>query len=135
MNTFHAVQWFDNNHLKSISDKCHLLISSNGNGNVHTGEYEIKNNKCEKLLGVKLDWKLNFDDQIYDVCKKACGKLNALARIPPFIVLSKRCILINAFFNSQFSYCPLIWMCHSRTNNSKKNRLHERCLRIIYNDK
>ena len=26
-------------------------------------------------------------------------------------------------------------MCHSRTNNRKINRLHERCLRIIYNDK
>ena len=25
--------------------------------------------------------------------------------------------------------------CHSRTNNRKINRLHERCLRIIYNDK
>ena len=26
-------------------------------------------------------------------------------------------------------------MCHSRTMNSKINRLHERCLRILYNDK
>ena len=26
-------------------------------------------------------------------------------------------------------------MCHSRTNNSQINRLHERCLRIIYIDK
>ena len=26
-------------------------------------------------------------------------------------------------------------MCHNRTNNRKINRLHERCLRIIYNDK
>ena len=42
---------------------------------------------------------------------------------------------MNAFFTSQFSYCPLIWMCHSHLNNRKINRLHERCLRIIYNDK
>ena len=26
-------------------------------------------------------------------------------------------------------------MCHSRTNNRRIDRLHERCLRIIYNDK
>ena len=26
-------------------------------------------------------------------------------------------------------------MCHNRTNNRKINRLHKRCLRIIYNDK
>ena len=26
-------------------------------------------------------------------------------------------------------------MCHSHTNNNKINRRHERCLRIVYNDK
>ena len=49
--------------------------------------------------------------------------------------LSKRRIVVNAFFNSQFNYCPLIWMCGNRTTNRKINRLHERCLRITYNDK
>ena len=42
---------------------------------------------------------------------------------------------MSSFFRSQFNYFPLIWMCHNRTNNRKINRLHERCLRIIYNDK
>ena len=58
-------------------------------------------------------------------------KLNALARIANYMELPKRRILMNAFFN----YCPAIWMFHSRTLNNKINRLHERCLRIIYNDK
>ena len=49
--------------------------------------------------------------------------------------ISKRRILMNAFFKSQFSYCPLVWMYDSRANNGKTNRLHERCLRIIYSDK
>ena len=42
---------------------------------------------------------------------------------------------MNAFFSSQFSYCPLTLMCHNRIINKKINRLHERCLRIIYGDK
>ena len=42
---------------------------------------------------------------------------------------------MKTFFNSQFSCCPLVWMCHSRASNNKINRLHERCLRLIYNDK
>ena len=41
---------------------------------------------------------------------------------------------MNAFFTSQFSYFPLIWMCHSRSNNRKINILLERFLRIIYNN-
>ena len=42
---------------------------------------------------------------------------------------------MNSFFNSQFSYCPLIWMFHSRIMNIKINRLHERYMRLIYGDK
>ena len=41
---------------------------------------------------------------------------------------------MNAFFNAQFSYCPLTWMFHSRKLNNKINKLHERCLRIVYNN-
>ena len=49
--------------------------------------------------------------------------------------LPKGRILMNASFKTQFNYCPAIWMFHSRTLNKKINRLHDRCLRIIYNDK
>ena len=49
--------------------------------------------------------------------------------------LTKRRFLMNSFFTSQFSYCPLIWICHSRTVNTKINKLQERCLQIVYNDK
>ena len=67
--------------------------------------------------------------------RKASRKIQALARVMPFINLSKRRLLMNSFFKTQFNYCPLIWMCYSRENNRKINRLHKRYLRIIYNDK
>ena len=43
-------------------------------------------------------------------------------------------ITMKAFVSSQFAYCPLIWMFHSRQINHKINKLHERALRIVYND-
>ena len=49
--------------------------------------------------------------------------------------LQKRKVLMNAFFNAQFNYCPLVWILHSRQNNNKIKHLHERCLRLIYSDK
>ena len=39
---------------------------------------------------------------------------------------------MKAFVESQFGYCPLIWMYHSRTLNNKINKLHERALRLVY---
>ena len=43
-------------------------------------------------------------------------------------------LIMNAFIESQFSYCPLIWMFRSRTLNSRINNLHERALRLVYKD-
>ena len=49
--------------------------------------------------------------------------------------LSKRKSLIKAFVTSQFNYCPLIWMFHSRELNNRINRIHEWALRLVYQDK
>ena len=49
--------------------------------------------------------------------------------------LEKCRILMKTFIESQFNYCPLIWMFYSRIINNKINRLHERPLRmIVYSD-
>ena len=89
---------FDNNLFKSNPSKWHLLISSNDSVSVHGGEYEIEYNKCEILLGVKLDWKLNFSDKLSFSEKRSASAGSAL-----LIALSKRRILMNTFFNSEFT--------------------------------
>ena len=117
--------------MKINADKCHLLVSTNNTVKIKIGNFDITNSKSEKLLGVKFDHKLSFDDHISKLCKKASRKIHALSRVASYINISKRSIFINAFFKSHFSYCPLVWMCHSRDHNGRINRLHERCLRII----
>ena len=49
--------------------------------------------------------------------------------------LKQRRNIIKAFAESQFGYCPLIWMFHSRELNNKMSRIHEKALRITYEDK
>ena len=44
-------------------------------------------------------------------------------------------MIMRAFITSQFSYCPLVWMCHSTIVSNKINKLHKRTLRLVYNDK
>ena len=41
---------------------------------------------------------------------------------------------MKPFVTSQFSYCPSIWMFHSRRHNNKINSIHERAIRITYQD-
>ena len=54
-----------------------------------------------------------------------------MAKIIPF---EKRRLLMKAFIESQFSYCPLVWMFCSRKMNKRINFIHERSLRIVYDD-
>ena len=85
-----------------------------------------------KLLGVWIDSDLSFDDHMNNICRNAAKKLNALSRQCAILHFYRRKMLMNAFFNSQFSHCPLVWMSHSRSINTKIN--HFRALRMIYND-
>ena len=129
------LQWFSDNQMKANISKCHLLVNKKDEETIRIGDTEIKNSEYEKLLGIKVDTKLNFNEHFNDIISKASRKFNALWRLMPYMSLSKNKKLVNSFFNSQFNYCPLIWMLHSRIINNKINRLHERRLRLLYGDK
>ena len=65
---------------------------------------------------------------------KASRKIAALARMSCFLSFDKNRITFKAFFESQFKYYPLVWMFHGREVNQSINRLHDRILRIVYNE-
>ena len=131
-----AVEWFHYNGMKLNSSKCHLLICGH--------KYECMLCKIDntqviethlvKLLGVKIESELTFNNYMETVCKKASQKLNALSRLCAIIPFQKRKMLMQAFFISQFSYSPLVWMFHNRKINTKINNLHYRALRMVYRD-
>ena len=129
------IKWFDDTLMKSNPEKCHLLVSTNDNVTISIRNFRIENTKVEKLLGIQFDNKLSFGYHLSQICKIANKQLYAEGRATSYMNLPKRKLLINAFFNSQFSYYPLMWMCQSCIINQKINRLYERCLRIIYGDK
>ena len=55
-----------------------------------------------------------------------------MARISRYLSQDKLEIIMKTFIQSQFNYCPLVWMFYSRTINDKINKLHERALRLVY---
>ena len=101
---------------------------------VNIGTVQIENSKYSKLPGINIDSKQTFERHINRTCKTSSTKLNALSKISYYMDPLKRRLLVNAFFTSQFNYCPLTWTFHSRKWNNKINMLHERCLGLIYSD-
>ena len=128
------LKWFDFNEMKSNVDKCHLIVVNKNEVSVNLGNETISGSTTVDLLGVKIDNNLNFNEHVSKLCKKGNQKLHALARISKFLSKDKLKILMKTFITSQFNYCPLAWMFHNRTLNNKINKLHERALRLVYDD-
>ena len=125
------IQWFADNFMKLNTDKCHLMVlgrSPNKKVTVNVGNSVIENTEEEKLLGVVIDKQLHFETHISKLCQKAGDKLFALARISKYMDSDKLRILMRCFVISQFQYCPLAWMFHSKHLNNKINKIHERAL-------
>ena len=122
--------------MKLNQDKCHFLLS----GHKHEvtfpkiGHSKICENCTQKLLGIITDRNSRFDEYILTQCKKAGRKIKALARVCTYLSLERRRTLMKAFIESQFAHCPLIWMFCQRSSNNRINHLHEKALRIVYDD-
>ena len=62
-------QWFNDNHMKANENKCDVLLSPNKNVPVNIGTTRIQNSS-KKLLGIKIDSKINFKDHLGSTCKR-----------------------------------------------------------------
>ena len=117
--------------MKLNQDKCHFL--TNGSKEclwIRVGKEQIWESQSEKLLGITIDKNLTFNEHLTNICKKASQKLSALARISQVLPFHKRRTIMKAFVESQFSYCPLVWMFCSRKMDRKMNFIQERALRL-----
>ena len=126
------ITWFSDNQLKLNPDKCHLLLTTKEQ--ITLKNLHIKNSLREKLFGINFDYKLNLQNAYWRHLPKSIKKVKWTCKIGTIYDMIKKRILMNAFFKSQFRYCPLIWMWCNRSLNNKTKRLHKQCLRIVCSD-
>ena len=101
---------------------------------LNLNDLNLKNCKEVEILGITLDRNLNFKRHIKNICRKAGQKLSALLRISSHINIDKKTLLYKSIIKSQFAYCPLVWMFCFRQVNNLINKVHERALKLIYQD-
>ena len=54
-------KWFSDNLFKDNVDKCYLLVNVKDEVSMKIGDFNIVNRECEKLSGVKFDYKITFN--------------------------------------------------------------------------
>ena len=93
--------------MKANPDTCNLFVTTNALTSINVNGFQITNNTEEKLLGIKFNSKLSFENHAPSLCKKSSQKLHALTRVVNYMNLSKRKALMKYFVISQFNYSPL----------------------------
>ena len=53
-------------------------------------------------------------------------------RVAKYMTTEKLRLIMKSFIESQFKYCPLVWMFYSKKIHNRINKLHERALRVVY---
>ena len=102
------LQWSKDNRMKVNPDTHHLLINNiKESFQIKIGNKTVSNSKYKKLLGVKVDHELIFNEHV-SLCKEAIQKLHALSQIASCTTFDQRRLILNSFITSHFSYCPII---------------------------
>ena len=132
------IDWFDSNQMQANPDKFQAVAvgvkSFEQVKHFTLAGVDIPCEENVKLLGVELDFMLNFDKQIKNMCMKAARQLNVLQRLSKFLSVETRLLIFKSFIQSNFNYCPLVWHFCSKANTEKLEKLQYRALRIVFND-
>ena len=128
-------EWFVYNSMKPNPDKFQFIILGNtGSHTLKIGDITIKSASYVTLLGITIDSKFNFKEHINNIVKKAYYKLYALRRLQKFLTLEKTKIVACSMIESQFAYCPLIWMFCSKTDMQRVEKVQYKTLQVVYNN-
>ena len=84
----------------------------------------------KRFLGKKIGNKLTFEEHVEGLCRNARQKISAVARISSLIRFEQR----KPHLTFHFSYCPLVWIFNSRRLDNRIDHIHEKALRVIYQD-
>ena len=101
---------------------------------LNLNDLNLKNCKEVEVLGITIHRNLNFKRPIKNICRKANQKLSPLLRMPSHINTDKKSLLYKSMIKLLFTYCPLVWITCFRQSNNLINKLHERALKLIYQD-
>ena len=133
-----SLDWLESNEMIANPEKFIALIVKKDRSNTSGIPFQLKDHNFEsrtdvKLLGIKLDNRLNFDPTLLmraDVCKKAATQVNVQKRLKSFIGLEERKTLVESFIYSNFNYCPLVWHFSSAKSAQKIEKIQERALEV-----
>ena len=119
-------KWFYNNFMVPNPEKCSFMLLGVDNSlqaNLVCGDEILQNKKQERMLGVTLENELNFATHSLNITENTNEKFNGLTRVQKYGTADQKNIF-SSFIESQFTYCPLIWMFCTKCSLRKISNIH-----------
>ena len=132
-----ALKWFKSNRMVANPKKFQMMFLGtrekvdkciNINGQI------CKSSPTVKLLGITIDWKLNFNIHVREMCNRAYNKANALVRLRFKLSQSQKLSLYYCYIMSYFGYCSVVWMYCGKNSHALIDKIQRKALRAVYND-
>lgn len=125
------VSWFASNIMQANPDKFQAIAIGNKTHQQNIG-FDLNGSKinCDdevKLLEITIDFKLDFNKNISNICKKAARQLNVLKRIGSKLSRLAKLTIYHSFILSNLSYCPLTWHFFYRKKYTKNRKNSGTC--------
>ena len=131
--------WFEHNRMKANPDKFQaMFIGSHINSvdvQIKFKDVTLQGAHSINILGVEFDHQLSFSNHIQEICNKTSRQINASMRIKSMLDEKSKLAIYKAFIASNFNYCNCVWAFASKSNLVKLDKINERAIRMIYNDK
>jgi hypothetical protein len=132
------IDWFSFNCMQANPDKFQAIAvgrkTHDKKPEFNIGQTKLSCDDVVKLLGIDIDYNLNFDVHISNLCRKAGRQLNIMKRIGQNLSKLNRLTIFHTFILSNFNFCPMAWHFCSTANTMKMEKLQERALRFVYSD-
>ena len=133
-----GVSWFKQNEMIVKADKFQAVIlnkkESEANYKLTIDNNDIEFTESVKLLDIRIDDRLWFDQNISNLCSKAAMQVNALGRLQKYIGKSVKVDIVNSFIYANFNYWPLVWHFSTCESIRKIKIIQKCCLRIALDD-
>ena len=132
------IEWFRVNKMQANPDKFPVLVvgkkTYDTNPSIHIQNSDLTCEKTVKLLGIEIDYQLNFDAHVSSICRKASQQLNVLKRLGSLLNILSKLTIFHTCIHSNFNFCPLAWHFVTEKNSKKLEKVQERALRFVYED-
>ena len=128
--------WEIENKMEFHPGKCQVLRITNKTVPRHYGHYSIHDTDLEivksaKYLGVIIDSKLNWSDQISSACGKASGTLAFLQRNMNFCPMGIKEKCISTLVRPVLEYGCCVWDPHQADHREDLELVQRRCARFL----